>query len=221
MFTESGKEGSHKLADLAAIKIRDMIVSGELVSGEPLAEMKLADALGMSRTPIREAISQLEFEGILLSIPGRGAIVADMTIDDFMEINSIRIALEPLAAVASMNVIPRPVISRIKSRWEGFLHVLDVDGDLPTDELTEEDGRLHDMFTENCGNRRLKNILRVMQFQAKRYVFAHWDSKSFVRETVEQHLDIVNGLEQFDKEHVVRALEKHLEANNMFLHIYQ
>ena len=221
MFTESGKEGSHKLADLAAIKIRDMIVSGELVSGEPLAEMKLADALGMSRTPIREAISQLEFEGILLSIPGRGAIVTDMTIDDFMEINSIRIALEPLAAVASMNVIPKSVISRIKARWEGFLRVVDAEGDLPSDELTEEDGRLHDMFTENCGNRRLKNILRVMQFQAKRYVFAHWDSKSFVRETVEQHLDIVNGLEQFDKDHVVRALEKHLDANNMFLHIYQ
>ena len=221
MFTESGKGGNHKLADLAAIKIRDMIVSGELASGEPLAEMKLADALGMSRTPIREAISQLEFEGILLSIPGRGAIVTDMTIDDFMEINSIRIALEPLAAVASMNVIPKSVISRIKARWEGFLRVVDAEGDLPTDELTEEDSRLHDMFTENCGNRRLKNILRVMQFQAKRYVFAHWDSKSFVRETVEQHLDIVNGLEQFDKEHVVRALEKHLDANNMFLHIYQ
>ncbi|MDR0652291.1 MAG: GntR family transcriptional regulator [Synergistaceae bacterium] len=87
------------MADVAAARIRDMIIHGVLSSGEPLAEVRLAEELGMSRTPIREAISILEFEGMVRSIAGRGAVVTDIAKDDFIEVNDIRAALEPIAAV--------------------------------------------------------------------------------------------------------------------------
>ena len=61
-----------------------MIIHGVLSSGEPLAEVRLAEELGMSRTPIREAISILEFEGMVRSIAGRGAVVTDIAKDDFI-----------------------------------------------------------------------------------------------------------------------------------------
>jgi DNA-binding GntR family transcriptional regulator len=220
VFIDRDNSDTPKLADVAAKKIKEMIVSGELKFGAPLAELKLADHLGMSRTPIREAVSMLEFEGILRAIPGRGAIVMDIAKEDFTEINDIRIALEPLAAASSMNVIPRAVILAEKAKWEGFLGDVGFGKDIPTKELTDADSRLHSIFIENCGNRRLKNILQAFQFQAKRYIFTHWDTKAFMRETISQHLEILAGLEAFDEEMVKAAIKKHLEYNNKFIDIY-
>lgn len=217
MFGNPAKGASGKLADLAAAKIREMIACGELEPGELIAEIKLAAALGMSRTPIREAVSLLEFEGILRSFPGRGAMVAEMRPSDCMEINAIRIALEPLAAIASMNVVPKAAVEEIRTKWEYLLRTLDTGRGLSAEELAEEDGRLHALFAENCGSPRLKGILRIMQFQSKGYVIALWDKKAFAKETIEQHLDIILGMERFDGRQVRCALEKHLYANNRLI----
>ena len=214
-------ESPAKLSELAAQKIRAMIIKQELAPGEPIAELKLAGALGMSRTPIREALSQLEFEGTLQAIPGRGSIVAPITRSDFQEINDLRFALEPLAALSAINVIPRPVIKREKEKWARFLADFDAGEAIGADALTEEDDRLHALFIENCGNKRLRNMLKVLQFQAKRYIFAHWDTNAYVRETLEQHLNVVLAFEALDKGRLRSALEKHLEYNNMFIDIYK
>jgi len=78
----------------------------------------------MSRTPVREAINRLASEGLLKIIPGRGAIIAELTIEDFKEINDLRLVLEPLAAETSIKYLPNDELNdkRIygKPFWRGF-----------------------------------------------------------------------------------------------------
>jgi DNA-binding GntR family transcriptional regulator len=220
MFWENNGENPPKLAGIAAKKIKDMIIGGELASGEPLGELKIARMLGMSRTPVREAISMLEFEGIVRAIPGRGAIVVDITREDFQEINNIRAALEPLAAVSAISAIPRGVLAEQRVTWTRFLDDIESGTDVPTGDFAEADAALHNLFIYNCGNRRLTNILRGLQSQTKRYVFAHWETRAYLRESVSQHLDIIDSFEKFDSEAVRNSLIKHIEYNNMYVHIY-
>jgi DNA-binding GntR family transcriptional regulator len=216
---KNGKNG--RLADAAASRIRDMIIQGVLSSGEPLAELRLAEELGMSRTPIREAISILEFEGMVRSIAGRGAVVADITKEDFIEINDIRAVLEPLAATAAMSMIPRGVLSEYKAVWVSFLDEMCSGETVSSIALAEEDEKLHRLFMNYCGSRRLKNILSSLQHQTRRYVFAHWDTKEYVMETIAQHLDIVGAAETLDADLLKSSLETHILSNKIFLKIYK
>jgi DNA-binding GntR family transcriptional regulator len=210
-----------KLADVAAARIRDMIIHGVLSCGEPLAEVRLAEELGMSRTPIREAISILEFEGMVRSISGRGAVVTDIAREDFIEINDVRAALEPLAATSAMPMIPRNVISEYKAVWTGFLEDIRSGNSVSSQSLTEEDEKLHRLFIDYCGNRRLKNILSALHHQAMRYVFAHWNTKEYVMETITQHLDIVRAAEIPDTDLLESSLVTHILSNKIFLKIYK
>ncbi|MDR1508403.1 MAG: GntR family transcriptional regulator [Synergistaceae bacterium] len=210
-----------KLADVAASRIRDMIIHGVLSSGEPLAEVRLAEELGMSRTPIREAISILEFEGMVHSITGRGAVVTDIAKEDFIEINDIRVALEPLAAARAMPMMPRNVISEYKTVWMKFLEDMRTGHSVSSHALTEEDEKLHRLFIDYCGSRRLKNILSSLRHQARRYIFVHWDTKEYVVETIIQHLDIVRAAEIPDSDLLKSSLETHLLSNKIFLKIYK
>ena len=86
------------LREVVIENIRDAISSGDFPAGMRLTELQLADEMGVSRTPIREAIRNLEQEGLVVMIPRRGAYVADVSIHDINEVYEIRTALETLAA---------------------------------------------------------------------------------------------------------------------------
>ena len=86
------------LREVVIENIRDAILSGDFPAGMRLTELQLADEMGVSRTPIREAIRNLEQEGLVVMIPRHGAYVADVSIHDINEVYEIRTALETLAA---------------------------------------------------------------------------------------------------------------------------
>lgn len=88
------------LGDAATRALRDMILSGELRDGERIVEREIADRLGVSRGPVRDALRQLDVEGLVVNLPRRGARVASLTAADGEEIMTIRAAVEPLAVRA-------------------------------------------------------------------------------------------------------------------------
>ena len=95
------------LRDVVCEALRAAIQSGELPPGERLMEIPLAEELGVSRTPIREAIRKLEQEGFVVMIPRRGTYVADITLKDINQVFEIRSSLEELAAsLASERITP-------------------------------------------------------------------------------------------------------------------
>src|SRR5690606_12292208 len=86
------------LRELVFEVLREAIITGKLRPGERLMEVQLAEELGVSRTPVREAIRKLELEGLVLMIPRRGAYVAEISMKDIADVFEIRAALEGLAA---------------------------------------------------------------------------------------------------------------------------
>ena len=86
------------LRELVCENIRQAIIDGTFSPGERLMEIQLADEMGVSRTPVREAIRKLELEGFVVMIPRRGTYVADISIKDINEVYEIRTSLDVLAA---------------------------------------------------------------------------------------------------------------------------
>jgi DNA-binding GntR family transcriptional regulator len=205
-----------RLAEKAAEAIRGLIIANAFEPGEPLSEVRLAETLGISRTPVREAIGQLDQEGLLKIIPGRGAIVAEMTAEDIKEINDLRMVLEPLAAETAVSRVPDGEVNFERQVWENFLQKFESGVEISPESLSEADTRLHALILEYCDNNRLRNFLSVLRHQTLRYVFASWKTELFMGETIHQHLEIVRCLSERDVQTLKAALRAHIEFNNRY-----
>lgn len=209
-----------RLADKAANEIRTMILHNKFDQGEPLSEPRLAEMLGMSRTPVREAITLLEQEGLLRIVGGKGAFVMELNKKTFMEINELRVVLEPMAAVSSIFLILPSVMAQHKEIWTDFLSRVERGEEVPVDELSNADDALHFSYIDSCENDRLRNFLRILRFQTDRYIYAHWSTKRFDVETINQHLNIISAFENHDSESLKKAIENHILCNNDYIGIY-
>ena len=108
------------LRDVVFNTLRQAILRGELKPGERLMEIQLANKLGVSRTPIREAIRKLELEGLVLMIPRKGAEVADITEKSLMDVLEVRKALEELSVRLTCDRITKEEIGELKSAAENI-----------------------------------------------------------------------------------------------------
>ena len=108
------------LRDVVFNTLRQAILRGELKPGERLMEIQLANKLGVSRTPIREAIRKLELEGLVLMIPRKGAEVAEITEKNMRDVLEVRKALEELAVQLASDNITKEEIEEMKKAAEDF-----------------------------------------------------------------------------------------------------
>jgi DNA-binding GntR family transcriptional regulator len=202
-----------RLANQAAEEIRRMIIENCFSQWEPLSEPFLAKTLKISRTPVREALTLIEQEGLLKIIPGKGAFVIDLTKEDFREINALRVVLEPLAAETAVYYISEETVNEQKVMWTKIANDIRADHEIPIIDLTEADNQLHWLFIDNCDNGRLRKFLGVLRYQMMRYIHVVWETKAFMRETVEQHLEILSAVEEKNVTNLRRALKRHINFN--------
>ena len=113
------------LRDVGFQTLRQAILRGELEPGERLMEIHLADRLGVSRTPIREAIRKLELEGLVVMIPRRGAIVASITEKDLKDVLEGRRTLEIMAAEIACDRITPELLQDLAEAGEEFRELKD------------------------------------------------------------------------------------------------
>lgn len=134
------------------------ILANVLPQGHPLGEVDLAERLGASRTPLREALLRLEADGLVRIEPRRGAFVQQLGVADFLEINELRSVLEPYAARLAAIRINQAEIQTLRAR----LAAIDPDHPSETDyrSLEELDTDLHLAIAAGCGNRRLGKLIR-------------------------------------------------------------
>jgi DNA-binding GntR family transcriptional regulator len=154
------------LSDTVVDRLREAILRGLFPPGDRLREEQLADALGVSRGPIRNAFLQLEREGIVIRRPNRGAIVAQLSRSDLEEVYSIRVAIEPVAcAWAARNAAPRDL-----DEMQG---VIDSYSRLTTrvtvQEAADADLRFHDVIYLAASHKRLLRLWQDLRPQV--YVF--------------------------------------------------
>ena len=131
------------LRDVVFNTLRQAILRGELKPGERLMEIQLANKLGVSRTPIREAIRKLELEGLVLMIPRKGAEVAEITEKSLRDVLEVRRALEELAVRLACDKISEEKIQELKEAAEYFQSTLK-SGDIT--KIAEADVKFHDVI---------------------------------------------------------------------------
>lgn len=195
------------LRDVVFNTLREAILKGELKPGERLMELQLASKLGVSRTPIREAIRMLEQEGLAVTIPRKGAEVAKMTEKDMEDVLEIREALDELAAKIACDRITEEQLGRLNEIKEEF------EDSTRTNEvkrIAEADVGFHDVIYDATGNQKLVNMLNNLREQIYRYRVEYLKDEKNYPVLIKEHEDIVKALSARDKEEVVKAMHVHI-----------
>ena len=196
------------LRDVVFNTLRQAILRGELKPGERLMEIQLADKLGVSRTPIREAIRKLELEGLVLMIPRRGAEVAEITEKSLRDVLEVRGALEELAVELACDRITEEGIEQLKVAAKEFEEALQ-SGDVTT--YAEADVKFHDVIYLATENQRLIQLLYNLREQMYRYRVEYLKQEEVHPILLKEHDHIIACIEKRDKEAAKQAVATHVD----------
>lgn len=195
------------LRDVVFQTLRTAILKGDLKPGERLMELQLASKLGVSRTPIREAIRMLEQEGLARTIPRKGAEVAGMTEKDMEDVLQIRCVLEELAARLSCQNITDEEMRKLKIAMVAFEEKTR-EGNVV--ELAKADVTFHDIIYRAADNPKLLVLLNNLREQMYRYRTEYMKDDRIHPVLIREHKEMVKALESRDQELVAREVRQHL-----------
>ncbi|WP_458861857.1 GntR family transcriptional regulator [Acidaminobacterium chupaoyuni] len=139
-------------------EIEKAILDGVFAPGDALTEVKLSNELGVSRTPVREALMQLELEGLVKTVPNKGAVVVGVTSKDIDDIYNIRMRIEGLATRGAAENIDEDELEMLKQVVELQEFFVTKEDFLQVWQL---DNRFHELIYDSCGSRPLKQILSL------------------------------------------------------------
>ena len=196
------------LRDVVFNTLRQAILRGEMEPGERLMEIQLANKLGVSRTPIREAIRKLELEGLVLMIPRKGAEVADITEKSLRDVLEVREALEELAVRLACDKIKEEEIEELKKAAQEFKETLDCED---VTRFAEADVKFHDIIYRTTDNERLIQLLYNLREQMYRYRFEYIKDFSQHERLVEEHKVIYESIVKKDKETASNMAKVHID----------
>lgn len=196
------------LRDVVFNTLRHAILKGELEPGERLMEISLAQKLGVSRTPIREAIRKLELEGLVVMVPRKGAEVADITEKDLRDVLEVRTALEQLSIELAMKNMTEEDYKQLKAANEAFAR--DSEGD-DLIKLAEADVAFHEVIYMATGNKRLIQMINNLREQMYRYRLEYIKDKSTHARLVDEHNMIIEAMQKNDIEAGKAAIKLHVE----------
>ena len=197
------------LRDVVFNTLRQAILKGELKPGERLMEIQLANKLGVSRTPVREAIRKLELEGLVLMIPRKGAEVAEITRQDMEDVLEVRTALEELAVKDARDHITDAQLSELKKASNEFKKALLEGKDLVT--CADADMHFHDVILSATNNRRLIQMLNNLSEQMYRYRMEYLKDERTHKTLIEEHDAIRRALKKHDKVKAGAAIRVHID----------
>ena len=183
------------LRDVVFNTLRRAILRGELKPGERLMEIQLANKLGVSRTPIREAIRKLELEGLVHIIPNKGAFVEGVTLQDVKDIYEIRTLLEGLCARWAAERITQEQLEEL----EEIVFLSDFHYSKENwDQILELDNRFHEMVYEACASKELTRVLRDYHHYLQRIRRITLEEKARAHASINEHRAIAEALKARD-----------------------
>jgi DNA-binding GntR family transcriptional regulator len=188
--------------------IRDAIVSGKIPPGKRLVEKQLADKIGVSRTPVREALRKLELEGFIEMIPRKGALVKALNEKDIRDILEIRASLEGLAArLACANMVPAELrkLKKIKREFN------DAQKENNLELMLLKDVELHDLIFESAKNKRLIQFINNLREQIYRLRLTYLKDDDFRDQIAREHDELVAAIERGDAEKAEAISTTHIK----------
>ena len=207
-------KNAKSLEESVFFTLEEEILSGSLKRGDALTEAALSQRLGVSRTPLRAALSRLSDEGLVEIVPNRGAVVVGIGDEDLKDIYEIRIRLEGLASREAAKRISREDLERLRHSVElSEFYISKHDAE----NLKELDSEFHRIIYKASGNRLLCKTLtelhRNIQFYRKRSLTV----VDRTEKSVKEHREILDAIERGDSEAADRLTSAHIEAalNNL------
>lgn len=210
------------LREVVCESLRDAIRKGILKPGQRIMEIKLAEELGVSRTPVREAIRKLELEGYVVMMPRRGTYVADMSIRDINEIFEIRTALESLSnGLAAEHITEDELehLQRLLVVIGGYIKEYEdgPDREAAMDKIVKTDIEFHDLLYHAARNNRLVGIISNLRDQLTRFRTLSMSYPGRLEATLDEHREIVEAIANGDGRAARKAAEHHMENSEKTL----
>ena len=196
------------LRDVVFKTLRQGILTGELKPGERLMEIHLANKLGVSRTPIREAIRKLELEGLVTMIPRRGAEVAQITEKSMKDVLEVRKVLDHLSVELACDRITKEEKEQLKNACVDFEDAVRT-GDFS--KIAKTDVAFHDIIVAATRNMRLSQMVNNLAEQMYRYRFEYIKDSTQHKRLIEEHEEIYRGIAEGNKEQALAAIETHID----------
>ena len=195
------------LRDVVFNTLRKAILRGELKPGERLMEIALANRLGVSRTPVREAIRMLEQEGLVIMIPRKGAQVAQITMKDLNDVLEVRLGLEELAMQFACKRITQEEIGEMKQALEEIERLQEAED---VTALAEADVAFHDIIYKATDNKRLNQIINNVREQMYSYRVEYLKDSSTRGTLLKEHREIYEAVAGRDEERAKACIRCHI-----------
>jgi DNA-binding GntR family transcriptional regulator len=193
------------LSDVLTTELRRMIVDGRLAAGSRINEVHLAGRLGVSRTPLREALSRLAREGALDNVPRIGWFVRALSLEEFEQIYPIRSYLDPQA----LRLAGLPPPGRLRQ-----LEILNdrIAAETDPDSIITLDDEWHRLLIEGCPNRVLLDLIDQFIGRTRRYEIALMRGRRNVAVAAANHREVMAALARRDLDQACEALRHNLET---------
>ena len=195
------------LRDVVFNTLRQAILRGEMEPGERLMEIQLASKLGVSRTPIREAIRKLELEGLVIMIPRKGAEVAHITEKDMRDVLEVRCTLEELAMQLACKNVTDKDIEALRTANRVFETAI-VSKDVVN--IVDADVQFHDIIYAMTNNARLVQIINNLREQMYRYRLEYVKDARTHSILISEHNDIIQKLSEKNAEEAKSVMRQHI-----------
>ncbi len=202
------------LRDIVFKTLRERIITGELKPGDRLMEVKLANEMGVSRTPVREAIRKLTLEGLVILNDRRGAVVAGINEKDLMEILEIRKALEQLSVKLACDNGTAADAAELRRINQEIKDAVDAE---EVKEITELDVAFHDKINNMGGNDHLVKMLHQLKAHLYRYRLEFIKDMKNRMAIVNEHEKIIEAIEEKNTRLAVKEIIKHIESLEKFI----
>lgn len=196
------------LRELVSDALREAIMNGSLHAGERLMEIQLAEELGVSRTPVREAIRKLELEGFVVMIPRKGAYVSDISLKDINDVFEIRTALDALAAGLAAERITEEELERMERLLVEIAEAIE-QGDI--ERAVAIDTQFHDVLYKASRNERLVGIIGNLCELFQRFRSISMGYPGRLKDTIEEHKRLVEAISQRNIELAQQVAREHME----------
>lgn len=206
---QSGLQHYKPLGDIVFEFLRDAILTGKLKPGERLMEIALAERLGVSRTPVREAMKKLEQENFIEMIPRKGAYVADINAKDMLDVLEIRALLEGFASsLAATRMSDKEVkdLERLADKFERAIVQEDKEA------LIETDNMFHDLIYRSTRNNKLTEIIKGLQDQFHRFRIIYFSEFDDYATILEGHKRILKAIKAQDSQLAKELAEDHIHV---------
>jgi DNA-binding GntR family transcriptional regulator len=202
------RDKGHPLSESLFGELRKEILQGNLHTGSKLSEQQICDIYGLSRTPVREALRQLEQEGLIESIPNRGAFVLGLSIQDIQDLYDMRKAFEILACEWAIQRITKVELEQLEESLE-FMEFYTMRQE--ADKMLNINMKFHEQIYRASHNRMLTHTLSTYQFYLKQTKSNSAYLDGHLEEVLKEHQAIFEAFTKKDKTAGAAAVATHLD----------